>query len=77
MKNEGNGNELSLKLLFSILVLTVVLSLFVSYFVVTLSSEVASKDTGVIMANVVGEGDELFAMTGQIKVDVINNADSS
>ena len=77
VKESGIENKVSLKLLISILVLTVVLSLVASYFVVTLMPQEAySQDSGRIVVEVVGSEDELFTTSGQIKVEVVSEDDS-
>jgi preprotein translocase subunit YajC len=76
--SEKTGKDVSMKLLVSILVLTVVLSLVVSYFVVSLTpQQTYSKDTGEILVEVVNPGDEMFTAGGEIVVEVIDGSESS
>ena len=88
MENEGfkrrveneDKNKIPVKLLFFILVITIVLSLVVSYIVVNYTGSVEndhSYDSGRIIVNVVdGESDELFTMAGKIVVEVVDSNES-
>jgi len=70
-----NENKVSMKLLVFVFILTIVLSLVASYFVVTLSSgESSVSNNGEIIVNV-AESEELF-MAGEIKV-VVGETDNS